>query len=142
MNKLFLSLASLFLFVSFARAEMAKDVLGGYAPRWGMAITSSTCNGTGSTFGAIISTATNTELYTISVTSAGTAGSYFQVFDASGSLTPGVDGSTDTARRISSYVSASTVRDIIYNVVTKNGLSMNIITNGVYPCLDIKYNAR
>jgi hypothetical protein len=142
MKKLFFSFAFLFLFASFAKAEMGVDVVG-FVPGFDMNYTSSTCSGTPSPQSTIISTTAGSELYVIEITSAGAVDSFFMVFDASGSIHPGVTGSTTTARVVSKYVAGTPARAIRYRRnIFRDGIGVYIVPGSGSPCLDIRYNSR
>ena len=128
---------------STLKAEMGKDVIG-FPIGSDLNYSSTTCVGTPNPSSTIISTAASSELYVISITSAGSADSFFMVFDTSG--TPSANlaaaGSTTTARVITRYAQGTPVRDISYRRhAFKNGIGV-YIAGVITPCMDIKYNSR
>lgn len=134
-------LAILFFFAVNLRAETGRAIFGeSIKPE--LNYSSATCSDT-TIRGVNISSFSGTELYMITITSP-SATSFFQVFDASGSVAPGVPGATDTARIVTGPIIASPARDINFRrQLLKNGLSVNINSpSGVSPCLHILYNSR
>lgn len=136
------------LYCGSLRAEQARSVYGGQAiPRGekysteSIFYSSSTCASTPTGASTIISNSASSELFIISITSAGSVDSFFQVFDGSGSLSGLGIGSTSTSRIASQYVSAASVRDVRYNLLVTSGILVNV-GGVILPCLDIKYTSK